>query len=49
MVSLAIVMESRYMELVKEAKNSGYVVGLENGLMTTPDMAKIELGIMVRS
>ena len=36
------------MELVQEAKGRGYVVGLENGLLTTPDMAKIELGIMAR-
>lgn len=35
-------------ELVQEAQGRGYVVGLENGLLTTPDMAKIELGIMAR-
>ena len=35
-------------ELVQEAKGIGYVVGLQNGLLTTPDMAKIELGIMAR-
>ena len=36
------------MGLVKEAKSREYVVKLENGLLTTPDMAKIELGIMAR-
>ena len=35
-------------ELVKEAQGRGYIVSLENGLLTTPDMAKIELGIMAR-
>ena len=35
-------------ELIKEAQSCGYVVSLENGLLTTPDMAKIEQGIMVR-
>jgi len=35
-------------ELVKEAKGLGVIVGLDNGLLTTPDMAKIEQGIMER-
>jgi conjugative relaxase-like TrwC/TraI family protein len=34
--------------LVQEAKGRGYVVSLENGLLTTPDMAKVELDIMAR-
>jgi len=35
-------------ELIKGAQAGGYIVSLENGLLTTPDMAKIELGIMAR-
>ena len=31
------------LELIKEAQGRGYIVSLENGLLTTPDMAKIEL------
>ena len=34
------------LELVQEAQGRGYIVSLENGLLTTPDMAKIELDIM---
>jgi len=33
-------------ELIKEAKGQGYIVGLEDGFLTTPDMAKIEKGII---
>jgi len=33
-------------ELIKEAQGKGYIVGLDNGLLTTPDMAKIEQGII---
>ncbi len=33
-------------ELIKEAKGQRYIVGLDNGLLTTPDMAKIEQGII---
>ncbi len=33
-------------ELLDTARTQGYVVGLENGLLTTPDMAKIEQGII---
>ncbi len=36
------------LDLVQEAKGRGYVVSLENGLLTTPDMAKVELNIMAR-
>ncbi len=35
-------------ELVQEAQAQGYIVSLEDGALTTPDMAKIELGIMAR-
>jgi conjugative relaxase-like TrwC/TraI family protein len=34
--------------LVKEAQDRRYIVSLENGLLTTPDMAKVELEIMAR-
>ena len=34
--------------LIKGAQAGGHVVSLENGLLTTPEMAKIELGIMAR-
>jgi len=36
------------LDLVQEAQGRGYIVSLQNGLLTTPDMAKIELGIMDR-
>ncbi len=48
LASLGSCSGAKAMELVQEAKGRGYVVGLENGLLTTPDMAKIELGIMAR-
>ncbi len=35
-------------ELMNTARSQEIVVGLENGLLTTPDMAKIEKGIMER-
>jgi len=35
-------------ELVKEAQGRGYIVSLKNGLLTTPDMVNIEMGIMDR-
>ena len=46
MASLGTRRGEEVLELVQEAQSEGYIVKLENGLLTTPDMARIELGIM---
>jgi len=35
--------------LIKEAQGKGYILSLKKGLLTTPDMANIELGIMTKA
>ena len=37
------------LELTKEAQGRGHIVSLKNGLLTTPEMANIELGIMTKA